>query len=185
MKQTFHDKLRSPWVPIGFVVGVVALCAGLIYGMAGLPDITADDEWTPPTPLPPQETPLPVLQVLETIAAGPPTATAQPRPRATSTPISKAHAEYLAASPGKALYFSAIDKVLHLPDSVVYVVSWGPGGATCAHDKYCPVLPMHELGNIDQKRVKIDDAGTILSEEYHSAFPFLDNVPFLVKVEDR
>ena len=185
MKQTFHDKLRSPWVPIGFVVGVVALCAGLIYGMADSSGIIADDEWTPPTPSPPEGPPLSTEHALATMTARTGAATSSYVPPPSPTAISTAQAEYYAATPGKAVYFETIDKVLHLPDGVRLVGRFGPGGFDCApSETYCPVLPLHELRTSDGKRVDIDDVGTIMRYWDPGAFPFLATVPYL-KHEER
>ena len=84
------------------------------------------------------------------------------------------------------MYFSSIDKTLHLPDGVEFTGSY-IGGISCIFGKYCPVQPIHELENTDGKTVTIDDAGAIvpMGNNYDpSAFPFLETVPYVKKFED-
>ena len=141
MKQTFHDKLRSPWVPIGLALATIAFIAGVALGTGAEADPPPK-----PTPSPPQPSdpgyvaPADTLRTIEARNQRASAASASVR-YPTPTPRSKAEAEHFSA-PDSTAYISEMDKVLYLPNGIKY--DKVAGGISCAADEFgvsCPHMP--------------------------------------------
>ena len=177
--QALAQAAKSPWTYAALFVALAALAGGFACQTSRTPGIAARERQPIPTtaqerhpaPTPDMINYTNVEDADEVLDLGPPTVEII---RERVGRMSKAHAEYLTAEPGRAIYLYTADQVIHLPPDVHVKQTIMLG--SCADPYRCPITPAHILSRGDATML-IDDEGTIfpgnLETDDIGAFPFL------------
>ncbi len=163
------------WPMVGGALLLAALAAGLYLGFSDSEDIVAQPEPTPDVVF---NTPTQEEWRQAFIEVTPIHIIPTPKPAAArqTRPLSKAHAEFLAAPGRRAIYFEELDRVVHLPKSVGWVGMWVH---ECHRSSGCPSRPTFMLATEhNRSNARLGPDGYLVTSGDPEAFEFLSEAGF-------